>query len=156
MYLCLCSSSLWRPSPRLSLSDVPTESQPSTSPFISSLSLSSSEENIGKKLLRKLSEWATCHKLWSDSTPPHTHTHTDSSSVMPQTFLSRHSNSNACILATGDASCPLPQPSAAAVLVGLDTTMTHLFFMCSFEAGAVLLTADAFISMCGKCKIKPF
>ncbi|KAM4729340.1 metal transporter CNNM1 [Anableps anableps] len=33
--------------------DVPTE--PSTSPFISSLSLSSSEENIGKKLLRKLS-----------------------------------------------------------------------------------------------------
>uniref|UniRef100_A0A3Q3WGC3 Metal transporter n=1 Tax=Mola mola TaxID=94237 RepID=A0A3Q3WGC3_MOLML len=31
-------------------------SQPSTSPFISSLSLSSSEENIGKKLLRKLSE----------------------------------------------------------------------------------------------------
>ncbi|XP_074501916.1 metal transporter CNNM1 [Sebastes fasciatus] len=35
--------------------DVPTESQPSTSPFISSLSLSSSEENIGKKLLRKLS-----------------------------------------------------------------------------------------------------
>lgn len=39
-----------------SLSDVPTESQPCTSPFISSLSLSSSEENIGKKLLRKLSE----------------------------------------------------------------------------------------------------
>ncbi|TNN75286.1 Metal transporter CNNM3 [Liparis tanakae] len=36
--------------------DVPTESQPSTSPFISSLSLSGSEENIGKKLLRKLSE----------------------------------------------------------------------------------------------------
>ncbi|XP_047458546.1 metal transporter CNNM1 [Mugil cephalus] len=35
--------------------DVPTESHPSTSPFISSLSLSSSEENIGKKLLRKLS-----------------------------------------------------------------------------------------------------
>ncbi|XP_053188730.1 metal transporter CNNM1 [Scomber japonicus] len=35
--------------------DVPTESQPSTSPLISSLSLSSSEENIGKKLLRKLS-----------------------------------------------------------------------------------------------------
>ncbi|XP_068578623.1 metal transporter CNNM1 [Cebidichthys violaceus] len=35
--------------------DVPTESLPSTSPFISSLSLSSSEENIGKKLLRKLS-----------------------------------------------------------------------------------------------------
>uniref|UniRef100_A0A672IK56 Metal transporter n=1 Tax=Salarias fasciatus TaxID=181472 RepID=A0A672IK56_SALFA len=35
--------------------DVPTESQPSTSPFISSLSLSSSEENLGKKLLRKLS-----------------------------------------------------------------------------------------------------
>ncbi|XP_069548720.1 metal transporter CNNM1 [Brachyistius frenatus] len=35
--------------------DVPRESQPSTSPFISSLSLSSSEENIGKKLLRKLS-----------------------------------------------------------------------------------------------------
>ncbi|XP_035518886.1 metal transporter CNNM1 [Morone saxatilis] len=35
--------------------DVPTESQPSTSPFISSLSLSSSDENIGKKLLRKLS-----------------------------------------------------------------------------------------------------
>ncbi|KAM3862679.1 metal transporter CNNM1 [Diretmus argenteus] len=31
------------------------ESQPSTSPFISSLSLSSSEETIGKKLLRKLS-----------------------------------------------------------------------------------------------------
>lgn len=39
-----------------SLSDVPTESHPSTSPLISSLSLSSSEENIGKKLLRKLSE----------------------------------------------------------------------------------------------------
>uniref|UniRef100_A0A8D0A3U2 Metal transporter n=1 Tax=Sander lucioperca TaxID=283035 RepID=A0A8D0A3U2_SANLU len=36
--------------------DVPTESHPSTSPLISSLSLSSSEENIGKKLLRKLSE----------------------------------------------------------------------------------------------------
>ncbi|XP_035029240.1 metal transporter CNNM1 [Hippoglossus stenolepis] len=35
--------------------DVPTESQPSTSPLISSLSLSSSEETIGKKLLRKLS-----------------------------------------------------------------------------------------------------
>nr|XP_046258195.1 metal transporter CNNM1 [Scatophagus argus] len=35
--------------------DVPAESQPSTSPFISSLSLSSSEENIGKRLLRKLS-----------------------------------------------------------------------------------------------------
>ncbi|KAK5854011.1 hypothetical protein PBY51_015115 [Eleginops maclovinus] len=35
--------------------DVPTESQPFASPFISSLSLSSSEENIGKKLLRKLS-----------------------------------------------------------------------------------------------------
>ncbi|KAF1375742.1 hypothetical protein PFLUV_G00223350 [Perca fluviatilis] len=35
--------------------DVPTESHPSTSPLISSLSLSSSEENIGKKLLRKLS-----------------------------------------------------------------------------------------------------
>ncbi|KAM3606117.1 uncharacterized protein V6R79_010781 [Siganus canaliculatus] len=35
--------------------DVPTESQPSTSPFISSRSLSSSDENIGKKLLRKLS-----------------------------------------------------------------------------------------------------
>ncbi|KAF0027464.1 hypothetical protein F2P81_020205 [Scophthalmus maximus] len=35
--------------------DVPTESRPSASPFISSLSLSSSEENIGKKLLRKLS-----------------------------------------------------------------------------------------------------
>ncbi|CAK6953257.1 metal transporter CNNM1 [Scomber scombrus] len=34
---------------------VPTESQPSTSPLIGSLSLSSSEENIGKKLLRKLS-----------------------------------------------------------------------------------------------------
>ncbi|XP_013878698.1 metal transporter CNNM1 [Austrofundulus limnaeus] len=33
--------------------DVPTE--PCTSPFISSLSLSSSEENVGKKLLRKLS-----------------------------------------------------------------------------------------------------
>ncbi|XP_017268216.1 metal transporter CNNM1 [Kryptolebias marmoratus] len=33
--------------------DVPTE--PSTSPFISSLSLTSSEENVGKKLLRKLS-----------------------------------------------------------------------------------------------------
>uniref|UniRef100_A0A3B4U171 Metal transporter n=1 Tax=Seriola dumerili TaxID=41447 RepID=A0A3B4U171_SERDU len=31
-------------------------SQPSTSPFISSLSLSSSEENIGKKLLRKLNK----------------------------------------------------------------------------------------------------
>uniref|UniRef100_A0A667XZC7 Metal transporter n=1 Tax=Myripristis murdjan TaxID=586833 RepID=A0A667XZC7_9TELE len=38
-----------------SYGDVPTESQPSTSPFISSLSLSSSEETIGKKLLRKLS-----------------------------------------------------------------------------------------------------
>ncbi|CAB1429193.1 unnamed protein product [Pleuronectes platessa] len=35
--------------------DVPTESQPSTAPVISSLSLSSSEETIGKKLLRKLS-----------------------------------------------------------------------------------------------------
>ncbi|XP_073338295.1 metal transporter CNNM1 [Pagrus major] len=35
--------------------DVPAESQPSTSPFISSLSLSSSEENIGKRILRKLS-----------------------------------------------------------------------------------------------------
>ncbi|XP_062256622.1 metal transporter CNNM1 [Platichthys flesus] len=35
--------------------DVPTESQQSTSPVISSLSLSSSEETIGKKLLRKLS-----------------------------------------------------------------------------------------------------
>ncbi|KAG7512042.1 metal transporter CNNM1 [Solea senegalensis] len=35
--------------------DVPTEFQPSTSPLISSASLSSSEENIGKKLLRKLS-----------------------------------------------------------------------------------------------------
>ncbi|XP_075874678.1 metal transporter CNNM1 [Nelusetta ayraudi] len=35
--------------------DGPAESQPSTSPLISSLSLSSSEENIGKKLLRKLS-----------------------------------------------------------------------------------------------------
>ncbi|XP_078129241.1 metal transporter CNNM1 [Sander vitreus] len=35
--------------------DVPTESHPSTSLLISSLSLSSSEENIGKKLLRKLS-----------------------------------------------------------------------------------------------------
>ncbi|XP_034753695.1 metal transporter CNNM1 [Etheostoma cragini] len=35
--------------------DVPAESHPSTSPLISSLSLSSSEENIGKKLLRKLS-----------------------------------------------------------------------------------------------------
>ncbi|KAM9365256.1 metal transporter CNNM1 [Pholidichthys leucotaenia] len=35
--------------------DVPMESQPSTSPYISSMSLSSSEENIGKKLLRKLS-----------------------------------------------------------------------------------------------------
>lgn len=43
-------------SPKPSPSDVPKESQPSTSPFISSLSLSSSEENIGKKLLRKLSE----------------------------------------------------------------------------------------------------
>ncbi|XP_068184123.1 metal transporter CNNM1 [Antennarius striatus] len=35
--------------------DAPADSQPSTSPFISSVSLSSSEENIGKKLLRKLS-----------------------------------------------------------------------------------------------------
>ncbi|TMS04707.1 Metal transporter CNNM1 [Larimichthys crocea] len=35
--------------------DVPTESHLSTSPFISSLSLSGSEDNIGKKLLRKLS-----------------------------------------------------------------------------------------------------
>ncbi|CAJ1067637.1 metal transporter CNNM1 [Xyrichtys novacula] len=35
--------------------DVPIESLPSTSPFISSRSLSSSEENIGKRLLRKLS-----------------------------------------------------------------------------------------------------
>ncbi|XP_060943469.1 metal transporter CNNM1 [Limanda limanda] len=35
--------------------DVPAESQPSTSPLISSVSLSSSEETIGKKLLRKLS-----------------------------------------------------------------------------------------------------
>ncbi|XP_068614868.1 metal transporter CNNM1-like [Brachionichthys hirsutus] len=35
--------------------DAPAESQPSTSPFISSVSLSGSEENIGKKLLRKLS-----------------------------------------------------------------------------------------------------
>ncbi|KAM7408737.1 hypothetical protein PAMA_002455 [Pampus argenteus] len=35
--------------------DVPTESQPSTSPLISSLSLSGSDENIGKKILRKLS-----------------------------------------------------------------------------------------------------
>ncbi|XP_061914153.1 metal transporter CNNM1 [Entelurus aequoreus] len=35
--------------------DVPTDSQPSTSPYVSSRSLSSSEENIGKKLLRKLS-----------------------------------------------------------------------------------------------------
>ncbi|XP_010781008.1 metal transporter CNNM1 [Notothenia coriiceps] len=35
--------------------DVPTDSPPFASPFISSLSLSSSEENIGKKLLRKLS-----------------------------------------------------------------------------------------------------
>ncbi|XP_061546518.1 metal transporter CNNM1 [Phycodurus eques] len=35
--------------------DVPTDSQPSTSPYISSRSLSSSEENVGKKLLRKLS-----------------------------------------------------------------------------------------------------
>ncbi|XP_037535243.1 metal transporter CNNM1-like [Nematolebias whitei] len=33
--------------------DVPTE--PSTSPVISSLSLSSSEENVGMKILRKLS-----------------------------------------------------------------------------------------------------
>ncbi|TKS85603.1 Metal transporter CNNM1 [Collichthys lucidus] len=35
--------------------DVPTESHLSTSPFISSLSLSGSDDNIGKKLLRKLS-----------------------------------------------------------------------------------------------------
>ncbi|XP_028982788.1 metal transporter CNNM1-like [Betta splendens] len=35
--------------------DSPADSQPSTSPFISSLSLSGSEENMGKKLLRKLS-----------------------------------------------------------------------------------------------------
>uniref|UniRef100_A0A8C6UJV8 Metal transporter n=1 Tax=Neogobius melanostomus TaxID=47308 RepID=A0A8C6UJV8_9GOBI len=35
--------------------DIP-DSPPSTSPFISSLSLSSSEETIGKKLLRKISE----------------------------------------------------------------------------------------------------
>ncbi|XP_077586115.1 metal transporter CNNM1 [Stigmatopora nigra] len=35
--------------------DVPTDSQLSTSPCISSRSLSSSEENVGKKLLRKLS-----------------------------------------------------------------------------------------------------
>lgn len=53
-------------------SDVPTESQPSTSPFISSLSLSSSEENIGKKLLRKLSEWAICHQHWCGRPPTHT------------------------------------------------------------------------------------
>nr|XP_057914259.1 metal transporter CNNM1 [Doryrhamphus excisus] len=35
--------------------DVPTDSQTTTSPYVSSRSLSSSEENIGKKLLRKLS-----------------------------------------------------------------------------------------------------
>ncbi|KAM9810144.1 metal transporter CNNM1 [Syngnathus typhle] len=35
--------------------DVPIDSQPSTSPYISSRSLSSSDENVGKKLLRKLS-----------------------------------------------------------------------------------------------------
>lgn len=52
--------------------DVPADSQPSTSPFISSLSLSSSEENIGKKLLRKLSEWATCHERRYSSTPTRT------------------------------------------------------------------------------------
>ncbi|XP_029963018.1 metal transporter CNNM1 isoform X1 [Salarias fasciatus] len=49
--------------------DVPTESQPSTSPFISSLSLSSSEENLGKKLLRKLSKCAIRHKRRCDSSP---------------------------------------------------------------------------------------
>lgn len=53
---------------KLPLSDVPAESQPSTSPFISSLSLSSSEENIGKRLLRKLSEWAICHE-WHPHIP---------------------------------------------------------------------------------------
>uniref|UniRef100_H3CAP6 Metal transporter n=1 Tax=Tetraodon nigroviridis TaxID=99883 RepID=H3CAP6_TETNG len=35
--------------------DGPADSQPSTSPFISSLSLAGSEENLGKRLLRKLS-----------------------------------------------------------------------------------------------------
>ncbi|NP_001292527.1 metal transporter CNNM1 [Takifugu rubripes] len=35
--------------------DVPADSRPSTSPFISSLSLAGSEENLGKRLLRKLS-----------------------------------------------------------------------------------------------------
>lgn len=46
----------------MSLSNVPAESPPSSPPVISSLSLSSSEENFGKKLLHKLSEWDICHR----------------------------------------------------------------------------------------------
>lgn len=36
--------------------DGPADSEPSTSPFISSLSLAGAEDNLGKRLLRKLSE----------------------------------------------------------------------------------------------------
>lgn len=43
--LCACASP-----------DGPADSEPSTSPFISSLSLAGSEENLGKRLLRRLSE----------------------------------------------------------------------------------------------------
>lgn len=114
----------------LSLSDVPTESQPSTSPLISSLSLSSSEENIGKKLLRKLSEWAICLEHRCNSTPTHT-------VRCAQTFSVRHSNSAGCILATGDVSYPSLYPTLSCwadspdttVLVGSDTIWLSYFYL---------------------------
>lgn len=97
----------------LSFSDVPTESQPSTSPFISSLSLSSSEETIGKKLLRKLSEWAICHELMRQ------HAHTPQ---MCPNFSGRHSNTDGCFLATGDVS-PTLQPTLSCAIDFPDVTV---------------------------------
>lgn len=108
-------------------SDVPTESHLSTSPFISSLSLSGSEDNIGKKLLRKLSEWA-----YLSPTPVWQHTHTYRQ--MCANFSVRRTNSVGCILATGDVLCPWLQPTPscrarspdAAVPVGSDT-IWHIY-----------------------------
>lgn len=91
----LCMTLVYNDMAFMLVTDVPTE--PSTSPFISSLSLSSSEENIGKKLLRKLSE----QFVMSSDTTATTHTRCQ----MCLNFSASCSNGPKRLLATRDVSC---------------------------------------------------
>lgn len=113
-------------------SDGPPESQPSTSPLISSLSLSSSEENIGKKLLRKLSE----------CTPISQPTQTTDGHQMCTKLLKKYVER---ILATGG----LP---AAAVTASAGCAVTHLALITQFQGWRVPSLCSLMLIV-GVCKL---